>query len=72
MYVVHCDKQTVLTVCPQCILMESILSEALAIFRGHVLKLVLQVLADCESKSEGKIHQSSKDLLPQRDKCEWK
>lgn len=29
------------------------LSEALAIFRGHVLKLVLQVLADCESKSEG-------------------
>lgn len=31
----------------------SVLAEALAIFRGHVLKLVLQVLADCESKSEG-------------------
>lgn len=27
----------------------SVLAEALAIFRGHVLKLVLQVLADCAS-----------------------
>ena len=53
MYTVKCDKQTALTVCSQCISVECILAEALATFRGHVLKLVLQVLADCESKSEG-------------------
>lgn len=46
------NKQTLLT--PQythSAFQLSVLAEA--IFRGHVLKLVLQVLADCESKSEG-------------------
>ena len=32
---------------------DCVLAEALAIFRGHVLKHVLQVLADCESQSVG-------------------
>lgn len=31
----------------------SVLAEALAIFRGHVLKLVLQALVDCTSQNEG-------------------
>lgn len=45
-------------ICLECNLME-----AFVIFRGHVLKLVLQVLADCASQSEGeKIHQSRKKI----------
>lgn len=37
---------------PRMLSAECVLAEALAIFRGHVLKLVLQVLVDCASQSE--------------------